>query len=190
MRILQKSFLLISPLFTHTHTHTQESLFLFYNWVFLKNYSQNTVEVEDTHINSNQRGLKESKVSANILVHFLPGLFCCFWCIGPRFLHWSLPLSMPQLLGSWECKFLQVLKNPLNDAAAAAKSLQSCPTLCTHRLQPTRLPHPWDSPGKNTGVGCHFLLQGMKVKSESEDAQSCPTLSDPWQGENYLLETF
>ena len=40
-------------------------------------------------------------------------------------------------------------------------------------------PHPWDSPGKNTGVGCHFLLQCMKVKSESEVAQSCLTLSDP-----------
>ena len=48
-----------------------------------------------------------------------------------------------------------------------------------HRRQPTRLPCPWDSPGKNTGVGCHFLLQCMKVKSESEVAQSCPTLSDP-----------
>ena len=47
------------------------------------------------------------------------------------------------------------------------------------RQQPTRLPSPWDSPGKNTGVGCHFLLQCMKVKSESEVAQSCPTLSDP-----------
>ena len=47
------------------------------------------------------------------------------------------------------------------------------------RRQPTRLPHPWDSPGKNTGVGFHFLLQCMKVKSESEVAQSCPTLSDP-----------
>ena len=49
-----------------------------------------------------------------------------------------------------------------------------------HRRQPTRLPHPWDSPGKNTGVVCHFLLQCMQVKSESEVAQSCPTLSDPW----------
>ena len=48
-----------------------------------------------------------------------------------------------------------------------------------HRRQPTRLPRPWDSPGENTGVGCHFLLQCMKVKSESEVAQSCPTLSDP-----------
>ena len=48
-----------------------------------------------------------------------------------------------------------------------------------HRRQPTRLPHPWDSPGKNTGVGCHFLLQCMKLKSESEVTQSCPTLRDP-----------
>ena len=47
----------------------------------------------------------------------------------------------------------------------------------SHRRQPTRLPHPWDSPGKNTGVGRHFLLQCMKVKSESEVTQSCPTLS-------------
>ena len=49
----------------------------------------------------------------------------------------------------------------------------------SHRRQPTRLPRPWDYPGKNTGVGCHFLLQWMKVKSESEVAQSCPTLSNP-----------
>ena len=48
-----------------------------------------------------------------------------------------------------------------------------------HRWQPTRLHHPWDSPGKNPGVGCHFLLQCMKVKSENEVAQSCPTLCDP-----------
>ena len=48
-----------------------------------------------------------------------------------------------------------------------------------HRRQPARLPHPRDSPGKNTGVGCHFPLQCMKVKSESEVAQSCPTLSGP-----------
>ena len=47
------------------------------------------------------------------------------------------------------------------------------------RRQPARLPCPWDSLGKNTGVGCHFLLQCMKVKSQSEVAQSCPTLSDP-----------
>ena len=62
-------------------------------------------------------------------------------------------------------------------AAAAAKSLQLCSTLSDpHGLQPTRLPCPWNSPGKNIGVGCHFLLQCMKVKSEREVAQSCPTL--------------
>ena len=48
-----------------------------------------------------------------------------------------------------------------------------------HRWQPTRMPCPWDSPGKNTGVGCHFFLQCMKVKSESEVAQLCLTLSNP-----------
>ena len=71
-----------------------------------------------------------------------------------------------------------VLKCICLSYAAAAKSLQSCLTLQPHRRQPTRLPHPWDSPDKNTGVGCHFLLQCMKVKSESEVVQSCPTFSD------------
>ena len=52
-------------------------------------------------------------------------------------------------------------------------------SLRPHRRQPNRLPRPWDSPGKNTGVGCHFLIQCMKVKSESEVAQSCPTPSNP-----------
>ena len=70
--------------------------------------------------------------------------------------------------------------NNVHAAAAAAKSLQSCPIMLRpHRQQPTRLPHPWDSPSKNTGVGCHFLLQCMKVKSESEVTQLCLTLSDP-----------
>ena len=63
-------------------------------------------------------------------------------------------------------------------AAAKSASVVS-DSVRPHRLQPTRLPRPWDSPGKNTGVGCHFLLQCMKVKSESEVAQSCPTASDP-----------
>ena len=60
-------------------------------------------------------------------------------------------------------------------AAAAAKSLQLCLTVRPHRRQPNRLPHPWDSLGKNVGMGCHFLFQCMKVKSESEVAQSCLT---------------
>ena len=64
-------------------------------------------------------------------------------------------------------------------AAAAAVASVVSNSVQAHRQQPTRLPHPWDSPGKNIGVGCHFLLQCMKVKSESEDAHSCPTLSDP-----------
>ena len=75
-------------------------------------------------------------------------------------------------------KILLSLKSPA--ASAAAKLQQSCPTLCDPRdCSPARLPHPWDSPGKNTGEGCHFLLQCMKVKSESEFTQSCPTLGDP-----------
>ena len=90
-------------------------------------------------------------------------------------IHVCLPpggLTMRQVVSSF-----QIL--PSRYKEAAAKSLQLCSTLRPHRWQPTRLPHPWDSPGKNTGVGCHFLLQCMKVKSESEVAQSCQTLSDP-----------
>ena len=66
-------------------------------------------------------------------------------------------------------------------AAAAAKSLTSVvsDSVRLQRQQPTRLPCPWDSPGKNTGVGCHFLLQCIKVKSESEVPQLCPTSSNP-----------
>ena len=79
---------------------------------------------------------------------------------------------------------------PSAAAAAAAKSLQLCPTLCDPRdgsppgsaipgLQPPRLLRPWGFPGRSTGVGRHCLLQCMKVKSESEVAQSHPTCSDP-----------
>ena len=68
--------------------------------------------------------------------------------------------------------------NSVNSLFAAVTSVVS-DSVRPHKRQPTRLPHPWDSPGKNTGVGCHFLLQCMKVKSESEVAQSRLTLSDP-----------
>ena len=64
-------------------------------------------------------------------------------------------------------------------SAATTKSLQSCPTLCDHIDGSPQAPHPWRSPGKNTGVGCHCLLQCMKVKTESEAIQSCLTLRDP-----------
>ena len=67
----------------------------------------------------------------------------------------------------------------LQSAAAAAKLLQSCSTLCDPIDGSPPGSRPWDSPGKNTGMGCHFLLQCMKVKSESEVRQSCPTLGDP-----------
>ena len=68
----------------------------------------------------------------------------------------------------------------MDAAAAAAKSLQSCPTLCDPiDGSPPGSPVPGILPGKNTGVGCHFLLQCRKVKSEREVAQSCPTLHDP-----------
>ena len=78
--------------------------------------------------------------------------------------HWSgLPFPSPMHeSGKWK-----------GSRSVVSDSVQS------HRRKPTRLSHPWDSPGKNTGVGCHFLLQCVKVKSESEVAQSCPTLSDP-----------
>ena len=65
-------------------------------------------------------------------------------------------------------------------AAAAAKLLQSCLTLRPHRQQPTRLPCPWDSPGKNTGVGCHFLLQCMKVKVKVKLLSRARLLATPW----------
>ena len=88
-----------------------------------------------------------------------------------RELNFDHCLSSPQ---SQNCKLPQQ-----EWYATAAKLLQSCPIVRPHRRQPTRLPHLWDSPGKNTGVGCHFLLQCIKVKSESEVAQLCLTLSDP-----------
>jgi len=97
---------------------------------------------------------------------------------------WGKMLDSPAAvhnLRNWTT-VLSSLLPPSTVAAAAAKSLQSCLTLRLHSRQPNRLLRPWDSPGKNTGVGCHFLLQCMKVKSESEDAQLCPTLCDPIDG--------
>ena len=71
-------------------------------------------------------------------------------------------------------------KTEFTVCSALLLSLFNCVQLCDPiDGSPPRLPHPWDSPGKNTGVGCHFLLQCMKVKSKSEVAQSRPTLSDP-----------
>ena len=92
-------------------------------------------------------------------------------------LFWHIPFSF-RTQNSTFCK----------SAATAAKSLQSCSTLYDPiDSSPPRLPHPWDSPGKNTGVGCHFLRQCLKVKSESEGAQSRPTLVTPWTAAHQLL---
>ena len=74
-----------------------------------------------------------------------------------------------------EFVFKFILKN---DCCCCCVASVVSDSVWPQRWQPTRLPCPWDSPGKNTGVGCHFLLQCMKVKSESEVTQSCPTLSD------------
>ena len=89
--------------------------------------------------------------------------------------HWLSydSLSLAELLPGKEKIFI------LPAAAAAAVASVVSDSVRPHGLQPTRLLRPWDSPGKNIGVGCHFLLQCMKVESESEVAQSCPTLSDP-----------
>ena len=78
-----------------------------------------------------------------------------------------LPVLHKYLLNDW----------PLLLLLSHFSRVRLCAT--PYRRQPTRLPRPWDSPGKNTGVGCHFLLQCMQVKSESEVSQSCPTLGDP-----------
>ena len=80
----------------------------------------------------------------------------------------------------WELSIQWKSSSRQDHEVVAAKSLQSCPTLVTHRRQPTRLPGAWDSPGKNTGVGCHFLLQCMKVKSESESLSRVWLLATPW----------
>ena len=80
----------------------------------------------------------------------------------------------------WVSWWARKIKTTNVSAAAAAKSLQSN-SVWPHRQRPTRLPRPWDSPGKNTGVGCHFLLQCVKGKSESEVAQSCPTLGNHYK---------
>ena len=75
--------------------------------------------------------------------------------------------------------FLKVLCIQYYHGTLLLSRLSHVQLCATHRRQPTRLCCPWDSPGKNTGVGCHFLLQCMKVKSESEVTQSCPTLRNP-----------
>ena len=89
------------------------------------------------------------------------------WMITPSWLSGSWSSFLYNYF-VYSCHLFLISSASVSAAAAAAKSLQLCPTLQPHRWQPSRLPRPWDSPGKNTGVGCNFLLQCMKVKSESE----------------------
>ena len=93
-------------------------------------------------------------------------------------LSWKKRVSANIKIESIHSEEQSVKWNTCCHAAAAVTSVVSDSVL-PRRQQPTRLPRPWDSPGKNTGVGCHFLLHCIKVKSESEVTQSCPTLSDP-----------
>ena len=90
----------------------------------------------------------------------------------------SMPFSaiLPSVCGTYN--YTYCLAWHVSSIVCVSHSVVS-DSLRPHRWQPTRLPRPWDSPGKNTGVGCHFLLQCMKVKSESEVAQLCPTRSNP-----------
>ena len=89
----------------------------------------------------------------------------------------SKPLKSPSTKIPMMVILLIIVNNYVHYAAAAAKSLQSCPTLCDPiDGSPPGSPIPCPCPGKDTGVGCHFLLHCMQVKSESEVTQSCPTL--------------
>ena len=89
---------------------------------------------------------------------------------------WNFP-DLVERLQSWETSVGTVGWLLASPSIKQTKGMSD--SVRPHRRQPNRLPCPWDSPGKNTGVGCHFLLQCMKVKSEREVAQSCPTLSNP-----------
>ena len=112
---------------------------------------------------SSNRASERSPAALRILSHFLSP----FLSFPP-----SLPAS-PFLRSFFPFYAAMKLYCCCQVASVVSNSVQP------YRRQPTRLLCPWDCPGKNTGVGCHFLLQCMKVKSESEVAQSCPTLSDP-----------
>ena len=100
---------------------------------------------------------------------------CFFFFFLPSLL---LP-SLPSVLSFHAFIYSFIEKHLLNAACCCWVTSVVSDSVQLHRRQPTRMPCPWDSPGKNTGVGCHFLLQCMQVKSESEVAQSCPTLSNP-----------
>ena len=103
--------------------------------------------------------------------------------VRPLATPWTAAYQAPPSMGFSRQEYWSGLPLPspskVYAAAAAAKSLQSCLTLCDPIDGSPPGSRPWDSPGKNPGVGCHFLLQCVKVKSKSEVTQLCPTLRDP-----------
>ena len=110
-------------------------------------------------------------------------VYCFAWHKLQRFLWKSVSCCTCGWMNVWECVYdtvcgVTAASNGILLLLLLSRSVVS-DSVRPHRRQPPRLSHPWDSPGKNTGVGCHFLLQCMKVKGESEVAQSCLTLSDP-----------
>ena len=111
-------------------------------------------------------------------------LFCSQGIFGNVWRHfWLLHLGgrVWYLVGGGEgcCwTFYHILDAPTAKTCCCWVASVMSDSVRPHRWQPTRVPHPWDSPGKNTGVGCHFLLQCMKVKSESEVTHSCLTFRD------------
>ena len=96
--------------------------------------------------------------------------FCLFWIL----------LASEMCVHTHTCIYTNTLVLFTKDLLLLLRHFSRVRLCVTQRGQPTSLPCPWDSPGKNTGVGCHFLLHCMKVKSESEVTQSCPTLATPW----------
>jgi len=119
-----------------------------------------------------------SFLSSHSILKLLASIFEHLFFFSKAF-HFSSPLTWAGGTRNSYEDFLFLIPKHSSAAAAAAKLLQSCPTLCDPIDGSPPGSCPWDSPGKNTGVGCHFLLQCMKVESESEVAQSCPTLCDP-----------
>ena len=93
-------------------------------------------------------------------------------------LFWGAPKSLQMVIAAMKLKDAYSLEGKYDQPATKLSHFSLVWLCATQRRPPTRLLCPWDSPGKNTGVDCHFLLQYMKVKSESEVTQSCPTLID------------
>jgi len=126
---------------------------------------------------SHQEGILLDLVPCTKIISHL----CWFFSKSSLVIYWPVNWFWLLFTTSPHCSLSHVCTWLKPTCAAAAKPLQCHfrDSVRPHRWQPTRLPRPWDSPGKDTGVGCHFLLQCIKVKSESEVTQSRPTLSDP-----------